>query len=387
MKARSALLLAVFLSPITFCPDPLGADDTEVGILLCREGDGKVPSALERNVLLSIGRALVPSLKIKSIKFRQESCEGKMPDATCFAGPKVILCRIGAIERVLRASAWMVGTYIKTKQDYEDFRQGHTRAVVEAFDYADGLIKAPEIDELLERIRVAEATPDQPKSNIKVSKEDEILTFLYQYIVDRNLAALLGHEAAHVFDENCPIETRSITEESGLFDKLVGIQLKGSLFCPRSPSVIEVKADRCALRFIRAIADQRRKTSDDSGSIFSFARRVAADMVVFECLTGWRRREGIPAGRFILFPQKQYLYEPFRAVLMAAEVNGGRSIPAVCGMASSLIVHGVQENFKNCSKGAGGIIPDEFLAVLPPGVEESWNGKPWTEQSYSCRPK
>ncbi|HEX3526406.1 MAG TPA: hypothetical protein VH988_05005 [Thermoanaerobaculia bacterium] len=392
MRFLAALPLVTLLA----VPDALfaKAQDTPVApagkkvdaiVVICQEGDAHAPSAWDRNILLSIGRTLLLNGTVKSIGIRHEPCEAHMPDATCFAGPKVLLCRSAALERILKASAWMIATYIGTgRTNYEEFRVSHPKAVANAFRYADGAPGTPPADKLVEAMRLSELTP---AGNSPPGKDDsgiESLTALYQHIVDINMAVLLGHESFHILDA-CLIDQASLSEESGLFTKVVDVQLKGSLFCPRNPTLVEVKADRCALRFLRK-RDQRAQAHGEEGAAFDFTRRAAADMVVFQILTGWRHLEGEPPGKGRAVVQKQYLYESLRALLMAAEINGQRPNPAACGEAASLFVHGVQEAFKACSQGAGGIVPDEILAKLPRGVEESWNGnKPWTDQSWSCR--
>jgi hypothetical protein len=81
----------------------------------------------------------------------------------------------------------------------------------------------------------------------------------------------------------------------------------------------------------------------------------------------------------------QYLYSSLRLLLMAAEARGDGLGPKLCGDSAGLFVHGVQQNFKACAN-ANGIVPDDVLALFPLGVERSWNGAPWTAESFSCQP-
>jgi hypothetical protein len=359
----------------------------DVGLVLCRETKDSKASPWERNALLSVGRALFISDAVKSVGARYQPCDEVLTDDVCFAVPKALVCRSSVIERLLKASAWMTAVYAQAgKPHYEDFRILHRRAVLDAFDYADGAPSDPNIDKLVEAIRAAEAKPEKPASTQPPDSEIETLTALYQHIVDMNLAALLGHESSHLFNDNCPITQPSISEQSGFFDKLLDIQLKGSLFCQRNPVLIEVKADRCALRYLHAL-DQRETSKAVAGTedLSSFSRRAAADVLTFQSLTGWRRPKDVPYGKMVLIVRKQYLYEPFRALLMTTEIHGDRSGTPTCGESASLVVHGVQEAVKACGKDAGGIVPDEVLAKFPRGVEESWNGKPWTDASYRCQ--
>lgn len=268
-------------------------------------------------------------------------------------------------------------------EPYEIFRRVNHQAVRSAFLYADGALDDPEADEFVDQLRRAEATSDSDNRS-GTALEFESVVALYQAIVDLNMAALIGHEVAHLFDDKCPLSTTSAAETSGLFDSTVTQQLGGQLFCPRFPVIEEVKADRCALRHIHGLHHHERSSAITDDSAFGdFVRRAAADMVAFQALTGWRRFTQLPPGRYILRPLDQYLYAPYRVLLMTAEIHGERPRPAVCGEAAGLFVHGVQESFRACPDG-GGIVTDDLLALLPPKLEESWNGAPWTDESFAC---
>lgn len=378
--AQAAFALLVGLAS-GFC-GPAAAEEPDLGIMLCRQG--AAAGEWEANALLAVGRSLSISPAVRTAGVRRGPCTEEMPDATCFAGPKILLCRSAAVERILKAAAWMAAAYLDGKErQYESFRLARRKAVLDAFRYADGQLADHMADPMVDAIRRRDATPTgapvEPGGGMAIS------TSLYQGIADIVMVSLIGHELAHAFGERCPLTEASHAERSGLFQKMVNVQLDGSLFCPRNPVVREVNADRCALRHLRKLDERLAATGRDDGSEAEFVRRAASDMVAWLTLTGWRRYDGLPEGRYFLLPQREYLYETFRTLLLAAEVHGERPGPALCGEASSLFVHGVQETFRSCSKEAGGVVPDEVLARLPRGVEASWNGAPWTDRSHSCQ--
>jgi hypothetical protein len=47
-------------------------------------------------------------------------------------------------------------------------------------------------------------------------------------------------------------------------------------------------------------------------------------------------------------------------------------------------VQAIQTTYKKYE--GNGDVGDHVLALLPKGVETSWNGAPWTADSYSCEP-
>lgn len=220
-----------------------------------------------------------------------------MPDATCFAGPKQLLCRTAALDRIMRAAVWMVSEFNKTgAQSYEKFRLAHREAVMDGFRYADGVLADSTADKLADRIRHEE----ESESVGSLTTDPE--TQAHKWIVDFNLAALLGHESSHAFGESCPIEDDQRAQTEGLADRLLKIQLGATLFCPRSPDLIEVRADLCGLRHIRAL--NRRIDSRPGTSVNrDYVRRAAADMVAFQLLAGWREIASLPRGKYVLLPR------------------------------------------------------------------------------------
>lgn len=255
------------------------------------------------------------------------------------------------------------------------------------------------MDDIIEQIKKTEIEAEENEIT-STSIDDNNNAALFQTIVNYNMAALIGHEISHVFDNVCPIKTSARTEESGLFKKVVNEQQIGELFCPWFPAIEEVWADRCALRHIRHLRDKAKlNINADENKFEDFSRRVASDMIAFQSLVGWRRHKEIALGKYAQPFLQDYLYSPYRLLLMTAEIHEGISSPVVCGESASLFVQGVQESFRNgipkrllksapestlnCSEGKGNV-SDDLLALLPKGVESSWNGSPWTKESFSC---
>jgi hypothetical protein len=105
-------------------------------------------------------------------------------------------------------------------------------------------------------------------------------------------------------------------------------------------------------------------------------------MIAFQTLTGFRTFSDLPRGAYVIPEFDQYLNPVYRLTLLAGAVSTASTAPALCGDASGLFVHGVQTSFQTCA--GDGQVSDELLAEMPPGVETSWNGAPWTTESFSC---
>ena len=383
---RCSLLLAAGLA--LSAKQALAQAERQVDYLaiICSEEAPARHEDWNRNGLLALGRALGPSMKEKTIGVKREPCAQRMPDAACFGGPRVLICRNDTLKRVLHASAWLTARYaLAGGPDYETFRRSAPRAVAQAFRFAEGGLEDSEANTIIEAIGRHERIPDGAPGSVQANKPIGPLTALYQRIVDYNMAALIGHEVSHVFGETCPLQAPSRAEQSGIFSRVQKLQLSGELFCKAFPVVEEIKADLCALRHIRRLADASPEDGAKQNAAEDFARRISADLIALQTIGGWRRYPGIPVGKFVMRPLDQYFYSSLRLVLMAAEARGAGPGPKLCGEAASLFVHGVQENFKACPTGKG-IVPDEVLALLSPGVEKSWNGAPWTPDSVSCQP-
>jgi hypothetical protein len=346
-------------------------------LIYCRAGAENAPSKWETNALLGIARVNGSIKPARSIVVSRRSCGDDFPDATCFAGPGGLICRGVGIERILRAAAFLLSAWlIDGAPEYEDFQTRNERGVVDAFRAADGIGASPGADQLVERIRAEDGRPDGVRP---AREEDQSLAALYRYELDRVLAVVIGHELSHVNGDTCPIARPSVSEDNKTWNEAVASHTKNDLFCDRPLVPIEVTADRCALRFLRAIDEN--DSSISLGKHAEAMRRLAADVVAYLGFFGLRATN--PPGQLVPFRLPGYLHEPFRALLFAAEIHGKRPRPAVCGAAARIFVQAVQTTFKQCS--GKGTVSDPLLGLLPPGVEKSWNGAPWTAASWTCK--
>jgi hypothetical protein len=377
LRRKMFALIAAIALPCAHGQNAPGEAPPDVSIVLCQNDTS---SGFDDDIRAALVQTLALSGEVKTVVLRRRQC-ASMPDATCFAGPHALVCQTTALIRIFKASAWMSQTFVASSSPgYEAFRLAHPRAVGDAFRFADGDLSDASAVPAISRMHLHGSGEPAP-ADARLARLDG----LYQGIVRYNLAMLIGHELSHVNGEKCPITSRSFAESSGLFKTVLASQGGGALFCPRDPNLFEVRADACGLRHIYALDSKLAGDSSVSAQDGEFVRRAAADMMAFEAVTGWRHLEGVAKGKFVILPQTEYLYGPFRALLFASEVNATRKPPDVCGEAAAIFVRSVQEIYKSCGDHAGGIVPDEMLARLPKGVEASWNGAPWTEASYACQ--
>lgn len=374
----SSLGIARALAEAPVQTDPQGPD---LGIGLC--SDSRTPVKLDETVRSTVIRAIAPAANGKTVALRIGPCEGKIPDSTCYAGDKFLMCRISSVERILRAAAWGALKYQESgATSYDAFRTNVPRWNVSAFQYADGVAPEANIDRALGSLREAYRryqTTDSSHAASSVTRTE----LMFTATVDFALAALVGHEITHASGEKCPLADKARAEESGLISRLISLQQNGELFCARPPSPEEVRADVCGMRHLRRANKVLVQRNADARTM-QIARRLGADLIAFETTFGWSVRPEIPAGKYPFMELEQYLYAPMRVLAFSAELGSdGSGKPAVCGEAASLFVHGTQELFQRCKDG-GGNVSDDILALLPKGVETSWNGAPWTPASYSC---
>lgn len=352
----------------------------DFGAALCVD-TGERPS-VDATVAAAMKRAVQPAGTGKRVGYQVVACEGALSDSSCFAQQKVLVCRESVIDRILRVAAWAVTRHQEASEaTYEEFRLRVPRWVVDAAKYADGAVLNPDVDkastQLREAYRRLHAEPNSSFSTFSPAEQ------IYAATVDYALAVLVGHELSHVFGEQCPIAIPARAEESGLVRRLLALQHTGELFCPRSPSLEEVRADICGLRHIRQVTSSLAEQKGDLKAV-NLAARLGADLVGFQNTFGWRPRPGVPVGTYGFLELKQYLYEPMRVLAFGVEFSPSTgSQPAVCGEAASLFVHGTQELSKRCAEGRGEVA-DDVLALLPKGVESAWNGGKWTPASFSC---
>ena len=71
-------------------------------------------------------------------------------------------------------------------------------------------------------------------------------------------------------------------------------------------------------------------------------------------------------------------------MLFASEIRGTGQKPAICGYAAEILVQAIQTTYQTVP--GRGNVDDSILAYFPKGVETSWNGAPWTPDSFNCTP-
>src|SRR5712691_5497425 len=134
--------------------EPDAAQTPALRLLYCRSGADNTPSPWETSGLLSIGRVSGVMTPPHPIVIARRVCGPELPDATCFAVPGQLMCRGYLVERVLRATAFLLARWLVAgAPDYERFQAENDRAVIDAFRAADGLDVVPIAAELVERIR------------------------------------------------------------------------------------------------------------------------------------------------------------------------------------------------------------------------------------------
>jgi hypothetical protein len=367
---RIADLCVVLLFPLlAYAQTPERKGGPDLGLILCWNDDAEVRLARDKLILTAAGRAIGLGGTIRTVGVRSEACATHMPDAACLGVPGGIMCQAAVIEREIRAAAWAVGNYHRDADPpYERFRRTNPEAVGYAFQYADGARPDSEAD----RLR-ASLAPDGGGSEPLVAA-----------LVDYSLAALLGHELAHTNESlPCAVARKSSVEDTGLWQKLIRNELGGEIFARHNADPNEVGADRCGLRHLLLLNDRiEDRLKGQSADATDFIRRFASDMLAFQICFGWRRFTQLPSGRYAVFSQDQYLYSPYRATLFAVEARGSASKPAICGYAAEIIVQAIQSTYTKLP--GRGNVDDDFLALFPKGVETSWNGAPWTPESFSC---
>lgn len=353
------------------------------GIHLCKKDHPEVRSEWDTSILLSFSRVIRKDGQAVTLGFSRRTCADSPLQATCFAAGEFIQCDVAALERIFRVAAWYAWRYLDAgKVDYNDFYRIHEKTVLQAFGFADGTVETDTVEAFAMHMRVIDMLPaDQPVP--QAHKDFQHAHPLFREIVDLVMLAFLGHEAGHLNNEQCPIATRSRLDSDGLIDHLVRSDLAGELFCAKRLDRLEIKADECAIRQIEQKVNESGSVAALDHPVGEFARRVAADIVAFQAMTGWAPRNAGSSSPYRMVELPPYLSAPFRQILFAAAMHGERPKPVICGDAAALIVQGIQARYTQCP-GDGHQVSDDILRMLPKGVELAWNGGDWSIDSYSC---
>lgn len=346
-------------------------DAADFKLLYCRSQEAA--SELEDEAVRAVGRIATATGRPIRMTVQRRICGSEMPDASCFAGQGGLACRASALERVVMAAEFLVARWFEAgSPPYEAFHAQEDRAVVTAFRQADGLSSDGSLAELARLARTTDV------DSASASERDLSMAQVRRFVVDRALAVIVGHELSHVNGDTCPVVAASAGEANGSWAAALRSHSDAGLFCARPLLSAEVLADRCALRFLRALDEVSLPPKADG--LEGTARRLAADVAAYLGYFGVRKQTA--AGALTPPRLSGYLHDPFRSILFAAEIHGARSRPAVCGTAARLFVQATQATYKWC--GGKGLVSDEILARLPIGVEASWSGAPWTAASWTC---
>ena len=362
---------------------PLGTKvNAEVELFIC-QNDAIGGQKWKRVSILQLASILRGDEAELELKVRRAICNDTMTSASCAALSGKMFCRQSALERINLVATWYAYEFIDGGFDsYESFHNAFGRPLEKAYRYADGAEPSDKVTAVLEPMLAILEQKLQGKGLVDVPDELRKVAAIQNRIVAFNLAALVGHETHHLNNEICPVQKKSRMEISGLFDHILDVQTSNRLFCASYPNPNEIKADRCAARQIEQLHSDPIKGWSDDEVFEAFAERAASDMIAFQSLTGFRRFGQLPIGQYAIPHLDAYLNPVFRLALLSGSVSTISSEPQLCGGAASLFVHGVQVSFQQC--GGNGKVSDELLTLVPPGVEKSWNGLPWSAKSFSC---
>jgi hypothetical protein len=378
MKSYCSFLGAIFIG-FAMLPQPAHAD---VELFICHE-DTYGGANWQLSSVIQIAQILKEGADEFSVNVSRAVCNNTMPDTVCAATPGRMFCRQTALRRMNLVASWYAYKFINGQfESYEDFQLAHDKPSGQAFRYADGsnaLALATDVQEEMRIAAEAFATVDE---TIQIEPDMRRMAEIQRRIMFFNYAALVGHEAHHMNNESCPILQKSQMETSGIFDHLLELQTSDGLFCEANPNPYEISADRCAARYLERSRSRSTDGIIDDQNMEYFAQRAASDMIAFQSLTGFRRFVGLPQGSYGIPEFDAYLNPVFRLTLLAGSISSRSDQPPLCGDAASLFVHGVQTSYQQCP--GDGQVSDALLALLPSGVEDSWNGAPWSASSFSC---
>lgn len=361
---------------------PAAAAQQQIELSICHE-EAELHEDWRRVSLYQVARVFHDGSGATALKVRRAVCNETMPDTTCAAIPNHMFCRQEPFTRMNRAASWYAVRFVlENHTGYEGFRLTHERPALRAFRYAECSEPDPDVSPWQGLLRDHLALKLAGDVGPEHLSQLEAMGLVQDRIVAFNMAAIVGHESYHVAGNRCPLAEPARSERSGLFSHILRLQTSDELFCAENPDPNEINADLCAMRHVEGLHGSPLSGVDDADRLEDFAQRAASDMIAFQTLTGFRTFSDLPRGAYVIPEFDQYLNPVYRLTLLAGAVSTASTAPALCGDASGLFVHGVQTSFQTCA--GDGQVSDELLAEMPPGVETSWNGAPWTTESFSC---
>lgn len=344
--------------------------------------------------------------------FMARACE-KEPDLACYGDTSAIYCREEPLALISRISAWLAAEaafiYLSHNGDKELLNQKPELSWVdtllladaESYDGDEAFIRRGQ-SILKKRNLSAESLHAiyslvtdlyfHTNNDVKPDSKNEVLMFalkIYQMINEYAFSFLLGHEGYHFNNNVCPITKKSKLEINGVWQEIYKLQQKNGLFDSKVKlDKHELTADLCGYKWMTAISQKH-----DNGEpiLMALSKRTAIDLLATPILTGALNSFAInhlgqdaPKVKVV----DGYLYPQSRLILASATLRQTEKtfpkVVKICNDTAKAIVTMVQHSYHSYPKSSGNV-PDSLLAELPPGVEKSWKGKPWSDESYLCQ--
>ena len=154
------------------------------------------------------------------------------------------------------------------------------------------------------------------------------------------------------------------------------------------PDLLELKADRCALRILEKI-DSDISSRVSNRHTCTKIRRSAIDVLAGPVLIGYSEDNFLPDVKPTFNYLPDYLYPATRLLLISATIRSlEQQFPwavKICGNTAEAMITFIQEEFKKYPA-SNGEIPDEVLWELPPGVEDGYRTNVWSSENFECIP-
>lgn len=403
---RYCILFIVLMLPAT-------AWSGEWRLALCYGEDATQENKSYRTVIAQVAGdvfSIVDNDATTEVKVRQCVVE---PDLACYGEPEAIFCRKEPFAILMRMAAWLAAESAFIYLDEEGKESAlNTRPKLSWVDAllladAEGISGSDAFTQRGEEIiSKGQLTADDinglyslvidiyrhTNNQTDIASSNDVLKTalaLYQQITQYAHAFLLGHEAYHFNNNQCHIDQAPMIKKKGIWDEMVGLQLKGGLFSNKlSLAKHEVRADLCGFAWLEKESNHQQLTGNFVMNAMS--RRLAIDLLAAPILSGMRTNFSTNAFGKVAPEVKLvdgYLYPQTRLVLAAATLGLSEpkypNVVKICGDTGKAMVTIIQDAYRSYPKSSG-VIPDSLLNTLAPDIEKAWNGGQWSEESYNC---
>ena len=378
-RSGARLLAALIALALTWAPaaaqqqPTAGRAGPDRIVMLCNTADG-APGPWRDTLVLAIVRAFAILNTTRTQVRGDVDCPPTEAEIFCSAGvfeglgPSAI-CNPRGLIRLSRATAWYAAQW-RRGETYDAFRNARGEKIsLLALAFADGRSDVPSPDQLQLFIRPATS----------LTEADRERRAMFDAILDLTLAAVFGHEAAHMETKPpyCPV-TEASSAEASILVIVKRVQLSDELFVHRDMVQGESTADRCATRRVRLVRSIMQGNPRLDPQMIDYATRAAADLVATGLAFGFRD-EG---GSLQFHDVPGYYYPAFRIALIVGEMRAGLAGPPLCGGAAEVAVQAYQLGFRTTP--GKGQIPDELEEMFPQGVIDAWNGGAWSPSVFAC---